>query len=75
MTWEGQFLSHFLKTPFEDPNGNMVEFCLTTGSFTEADRARALAALDERTMNPSPPPASMRQWLARDRVQAETRSA
>jgi catechol 2,3-dioxygenase-like lactoylglutathione lyase family enzyme len=28
-----------------DPNGNLVEFCLTTGSFTEADRAEALARL------------------------------
>jgi catechol 2,3-dioxygenase-like lactoylglutathione lyase family enzyme len=45
-----------------DPNGNMVEFCLTTGSFTPEDRARALAALGETTMYPSPPPASMKQW-------------
>lgn len=45
-----------------DPNGNMVEFCLTTGSFTPEDRARALAALGETAMNPSPPPASMKQW-------------
>ncbi|NVD28611.1 VOC family protein [Parasphingorhabdus flavimaris] len=49
-----------------DPNGNMVEFCLTTGSFTAADRARALAALDETELNPSPPPAMMKQWLAKD---------
>jgi len=48
-----------------DPNGNMIEFCLTTGSFTDEDRQRALAALDERTMNPSPPPATMKQWLAK----------
>jgi catechol 2,3-dioxygenase-like lactoylglutathione lyase family enzyme len=45
-----------------DPNGNMVEFCLTTGSFTAEDRARALAALAETTMFPSPPPASMKHW-------------
>jgi catechol 2,3-dioxygenase-like lactoylglutathione lyase family enzyme len=45
-----------------DPNGNMVEFCLTTGSFTPEDRARALAALGETTMNPSPPPARLKQW-------------
>lgn len=57
-----------------DPNGNMVEFCLTTGTFTEGDRARALAALDEREMNPSPPPASMRQWLASDRAQTKSQS-
>ncbi|MEJ6595396.1 VOC family protein [Parasphingorhabdus sp.] len=49
-----------------DPNGNMIEFCLTTGSFTDADRKRALAALDETEMHPSPPPAMMKQWLAAD---------
>lgn len=49
-----------------DPNGNMVEFCLTTGSFTEDDRTRALAALGEREMKASPPPAMMKQWLAKD---------
>lgn len=47
-----------------DPNGNMVEFCLTTGSFTEADRERALAALDESEMHASPPPGSMKNWPA-----------
>jgi hypothetical protein len=40
----------------------MVEFCLTTGSCTAEDRERALAALDETTMNPSPPPASVKHW-------------
>lgn len=49
-----------------DPNGNMIEFCLTTGSFTAEDRQRALAALGETTMTPSPPPAKMKQWLAKD---------
>ncbi|MEO9633242.1 MAG: VOC family protein [Parasphingorhabdus sp.] len=49
-----------------DPNGNMVEFCLTTGSFTGQDRERALAALDETEMNASPPPAMMKQWLAKE---------
>lgn len=49
-----------------DPNGNMVEFCLTTGSFDAADRERALAALGEREMVASPPPAMMKQWLAAD---------
>ncbi|MGV8995655.1 MAG: VOC family protein [Parvibaculaceae bacterium] len=29
----------------KDPNDNFVEFCLTTGAFTEADRAEAIAAL------------------------------
>lgn len=47
-----------------DPNGNMVEFCLTTGTFTDADRTRALAALDEAEMHASPPPGSMKNWPA-----------
>ena len=45
-----------------DPNGNMVEYCLTTGTFTPEDRERALAALAETTMHPSPPPASVKHW-------------
>ncbi len=45
-----------------DPNGNMIEFCLTTGSFTEADRDRALAALDETEFQPSPEPALIKVW-------------
>ena len=49
-----------------DPNDNMVEFCLTTGSFSDVDRQRALAALEEREMQASPPPAMMKQWLAKD---------
>ena len=49
-----------------DPSGNMVEFCLTTGSFTDEDRERAIAALDEKEMIASPPPATMKQWLASD---------
>lgn len=47
-----------------DPNGNMVEFCLTTGSFTEDDRTRALAALKETDFNPSPAPAKFHPWPA-----------
>ena len=47
-----------------DPNGNFVEFCLTTGSFTGADRERALAALDETEFNPSPAPAKIKPWPA-----------
>ncbi len=45
-----------------DPSGNAVEFCLTSGEFTEADRERALAALDETEFNPSPPPAKVKMW-------------
>lgn len=46
----------------KDPNGNGVEFCLTTGSFDKADRNRALAALDETEFKPSPPPAMVKFW-------------
>lgn len=46
----------------QDPSGNAVEFCLTTGEFTAADRERALAALDETEFKPSPPPAMMKMW-------------
>jgi catechol 2,3-dioxygenase-like lactoylglutathione lyase family enzyme len=42
-----------------DPNGNMVEFCLTTGQFTAEDRSRALAALESDTLAFSEPPASI----------------
>jgi len=40
----------------KDPNDNLVEFCLTTGTFDEADRARALAALqaDEPEFSQAP---------------------
>lgn len=47
-----------------DPNGNSVEFCLTTGTFTESDRQRALEALSETEFNPSPAPAFMQLWNA-----------
>jgi catechol 2,3-dioxygenase-like lactoylglutathione lyase family enzyme len=47
-----------------DPNGNFVEFCLTTGTFTEGDRNRALAALAENEFKPSPPPALVKPWPA-----------
>ncbi|MEO0882723.1 MAG: VOC family protein [Pseudomonadota bacterium] len=50
----------------KDPDGNFVEFCLTTGTFTDEDRTRAIAALTETEMNPSPPPAKMKVWSAKD---------
>ncbi|MEZ5998480.1 MAG: VOC family protein [Hyphomonas sp.] len=53
-----------------DPNGNMVEFCATTGDFTPADRDRALAALDEAEFKPSPPPAKFQPWPAKERTNA-----
>lgn len=48
-----------------DPNGNSVEFCLTTGTFTETDRQRALDALSETEFTPSPAPAFMQLWNAK----------
>lgn len=53
----------------KDPDGNFVEFCLTSGAFTEADRSRALEALEETEMHLSAPPAAMKVWPA-DKAQA-----
>ena len=47
-----------------DPDGNMVEFCLTTGAFTEEDRQRALDAMSETEFNPSPAPAKFEIYPA-----------
>ena len=41
----------------KDPNDNLVEFCLTTGSFTDEDRDYAVAALDTNELETSKPPA------------------
>lgn len=54
----------------KDPNGNVVEFCATTGEFTPADRERALAALDEAEFKPSPPPAKFQSWPAKQGADA-----
>lgn len=43
----------------KDPNGNFVEFCLTTGSFSAADREAALAALTAEKPDFSKPPANI----------------
>jgi catechol 2,3-dioxygenase-like lactoylglutathione lyase family enzyme len=42
-----------------DPNGILVEFCVTTGSFTATDREKALRALTADEPEFSPPPASI----------------
>ncbi len=42
-----------------DPNDNLVEFCLTTGTFDRADRERALAALTRGDLPFSAPPAAI----------------
>jgi len=41
----------------KDPNNNVVEFCLTTGSFTADDRETALRALTAEKPEYSKPPA------------------
>ena len=43
----------------KDPNEVLVEFCLTTGNFEQADRDSALRALDNPQPEFSPPPASI----------------
>jgi len=43
----------------KDPNDNVVEFCLTTGSFTEEDRETALRAMTAEDPEYSKPPASI----------------
>ncbi len=43
----------------KDPNDNVVEFCVTTGSFNAADRERALAALSETEPGFSEPPGAI----------------
>jgi catechol 2,3-dioxygenase-like lactoylglutathione lyase family enzyme len=42
-----------------DPNGILVEFCVTTGSFTATDREKALRALTADEPEFSPPAASI----------------
>lgn len=42
----------------KDPNDILVEFCLTTGTFSAADRERALAALTADDLPFSAPPAA-----------------
>lgn len=43
----------------KDPNGNFVEFCLTTGSFSAADREEALNALKAEKVAFSKPPSNI----------------
>ena len=52
----------------KDPNNNMVEFCLTTGSFTAEDRAEALAALKSSEKAFSKPPGRIEMHKAPERV-------
>ncbi|TNE35998.1 MAG: VOC family protein [Alphaproteobacteria bacterium] len=48
-----------------DPDGNPVEFCVTTGAFTKEDRDYALATLNETEFKPSPKPALIKMWDAK----------
>ncbi len=49
-----------------DPNNTLVEYCVTTGVFTEADRDRAIAALTSDDLPHSAPPKSMQHHKASD---------
>lgn len=40
----------------KDPNGTLVEFCITTGEFTEEDHLRAKAAIHSNDLEHSAPP-------------------
>ncbi len=42
-----------------DPNGTMVEYCVTTGQFTQADKDEALKALASNDVPHSKPPKSI----------------
>jgi catechol 2,3-dioxygenase-like lactoylglutathione lyase family enzyme len=55
----------------KDPNDNFVEFCLTTGAFTQEDRDYAVAQLTAKEPNYSKPPVKMEVHKAADRAAAE----
>lgn len=48
---------HWCKSIYaDDPNGIMVEFCVSTRAFDDADKTRALAALSKDTLDDEPAP-------------------
>lgn len=49
-----------------DPNGTMVEYCVTTGVFTAEDKERALKAVTSNDLAHSAPPKSMHMHKAKD---------
>lgn len=49
-----------------DPNGTLVEYCVTTGAFTEEDRQIALKAVSSNDVPPSRPPKSIVMHKASD---------
>ena len=50
----------------KDPNGTLVEFCVTTADFDEADRRRALEAVRRDDLPLSPEPGMIRVRKAAD---------
>ena len=57
----------------KDPNENLVEFCLTTGSFTANDRAAAVAALTATAPEFSKPPPRIEKHRAPGRSSRSAR--
>ena len=51
----------------KDPNDNLVEFCLTTGSFTADDRETALKAIESDDLPFSTPPGKIESHPATKR--------
>ena len=49
-----------------DPNGTMVEYCVTTGTFTQADKEFALKAVTSNDLPHSKPPKSIQMHKAAD---------
>jgi catechol-2,3-dioxygenase len=49
-----------------DPNGTMVEYCVTTGVFTQADKDEALKAVTSDDVAHSKPPKSIQVHKAKD---------
>jgi catechol 2,3-dioxygenase-like lactoylglutathione lyase family enzyme len=49
-----------------DPNGTLVEYCVTTGQFTQADKDLALKAVTSNDVPHSKPPKEMHMHKAKD---------
>jgi catechol 2,3-dioxygenase-like lactoylglutathione lyase family enzyme len=49
-----------------DPNGTVVEYCVTTGQFTQADKELALKAVTSDDLPQSTPPKSIQVHMAKD---------
>lgn len=53
-----------------DPNGTMVEYCVTTGQFTAEDRELAIKAVTSNDVPQSRPPKSIQMFKAKDYARA-----